>query len=802
MFGSRRQIKVDSVDSNVKHAEGQGECRPDHQVNVTTVPPPTPPDPDSWLPGLTLEPRHREHLRKSGLTDETIQASGIKSADGQQLEALGFAAKDGPAMVIPYPHRTVVGHHRIRPDEARAFQAEAKYRTRPGDGNRLYIPLPTWGAIENTDEVILITEGEKKALAAMQAGYLAVGVPGVYGWLSKAHGVIKDLDLVKWGDRRVVICYDSDVWTNGNVKEALRRLVRELENRGADVRVVLLPHGEAGEKVGVDDYLLEQGPERFAKLVEEALPLADAAIRFIRPGMAPSNLQSTMEFIGRVVGAYPATRDEYANKVARAMVMAEYDRPSKRTLSKVFTQGEKAVARFETGSQGGDGDPPEVVAARFIADVWTHQNGLRTLHLLDGELYAYTGKVYRTINEEDLRLELTRWLQSYKKKITRYLVADVLLNVKALCELPTDTPLPSWINNDATKSNCWIAFEHGLVHIPSAILGTPFIEPHTPAFLTTQIMPFNFSQLARCPRWEQFLQETFAGDQQRIHRLQEWFGAHIDLDLRLEKFALFVGDGGNGKSVVLRVLTGMLGRDNVVAIPLDRLGERFQAGRLHGRAANIVNDLEDTDKAAEGLLKMLVSGEDVTGEFKNKDPFTFTPRARHTFATNAFPRFRDRTEGLWRRLLLYVFDQTVPDEKMDIGLADTIVAAELSGIFNWALAGAKRLRDRGQFTPSEVCDRAMASYKTACNPVATFVNECCEVGPGASAVKRSVYDTYRDWCSANGHKPFSHSGFGRELKRVIPGLTDARPRVEGDRVTEYAGLQLAGCYIPPPRRTW
>ncbi len=752
------------------------------------IPPLPPPDPNSWLPGLTLNARHREHLKLSWLNDETIDASGIKSADSQQLTALGFNPKDGPAMVIPYPNKSFIRHCRIRPDGNRAFEDGAKYRTRAGDTNALYIPLNAWDVTDDTSAQLLVIEGEKKTLAASQAGYVAVGVPGVYGWRSNG-GTIKDLDEFKWRERPVVICFDSDVWSNGDVREALRRLVRELERREADVRAVLLPEGEDGAKVGVDDFLLANGPDEFRKLVDAALPLADAALAFVKPGLSPNRLQMALDFVNRCIGSYPAIRDEYMTKLGQAMESAGYGKQSKRTLSAGITRAMKSVAGLE--SSGGGGDCPENTAVEFLASECRTESGMLTLHLLDGQLYIYEpNSVYREISEDDLKLNIVRWLQANKSQVTTHLVTNVAMNVHALCELPADTPIPSWINNDPSKNNDWLAFEGGLVQMHTAIQGHPQRENHTPAFLTTSKLPFHFMQNAVCPKWEQFLAQTFEGDPGQAARLQEWFGAHIDLDLRLEKFAMFVGEGSNGKSVVLRILAALLGARNIVSIQLDKLGERFQPGRLRGKTANIVSDLEDTDKAAEGLLKMLVSQEEITGEHKNQTPFTFVPKARHTFSTNAFPRFRDRSNGLWRRLLLFVFNNVVPKDQQNIRLADELVGGELPGIFNWALAGAKRLQENGRFSESELCTREADRYRVDCNPVATFIEQCCFTGGENKVQKHLVYESYSDWCKQNGYKAMSNGRFGRELKRLLPDLDETRPRVDGARVAWYDGLRL------------
>lgn len=52
------------------------------------------------------------------------------------------------------------------------------------------------------------------------------------------------------------IVFDSDVIIKPQVHKALSRLKDFLESRGAEVRIVYLPHGEGGKKQGVDDYFV------------------------------------------------------------------------------------------------------------------------------------------------------------------------------------------------------------------------------------------------------------------------------------------------------------------------------------------------------------------------------------------------------------------------------------------------------------------------------------------------------------------------------------------------------------------
>jgi len=128
-------------------------------------------------------------------------------------------------------------------------QGKMRYVQPPGTSARLYAPVvPGRGRV-------VICEGEKKTLAGLQHGLNAVGIGGVWSWISKGHP-IDDLDKIDLDGADVEIVPDSDVWSRLDLLRAIYALGREVEGRGAFVEVVQIP-GEG--KVGLDDYFVSGG---------------------------------------------------------------------------------------------------------------------------------------------------------------------------------------------------------------------------------------------------------------------------------------------------------------------------------------------------------------------------------------------------------------------------------------------------------------------------------------------------------------------------------------------------------------
>nr|MDP9473208.1 DUF3854 domain-containing protein [Chloroflexota bacterium] len=114
---------------------------------------------------------------------------------------------------------------------------------------------------------LFITEGARKADAAVSAGLCCVALLGVWNWRGTNEDggatALPDWEYValkgRCGGRVVYLAFDSDVMTKPAVYGALRRLRSFLQQGGAHVQAIYLPPGADGSKTGLDDYLASGG---------------------------------------------------------------------------------------------------------------------------------------------------------------------------------------------------------------------------------------------------------------------------------------------------------------------------------------------------------------------------------------------------------------------------------------------------------------------------------------------------------------------------------------------------------------
>lgn len=426
-----------------------------------------------------------------------------------------------------------------------------------------------------------------------------------------------------------------------------------------------------------------------------------------------------------------------------------------------------------------DGRP--IVLPINVADAFVQATAEEPYVVHRGIWLRFDGKCYQTTTEDEVSLAILRRMQeapALAPYCKRGFLADALVNLAARTALPHSVELGGWIDGGPLA----VVAQNGIIDVQAYLdeREGEWLLPHDPRLLSTVCLPFSVEEEADCPTWLAVLEKIMPNESTR-RELQKWFGLMMVPDITYQKAAILVGDGSNGKSTVLEILGDLVGRKNCSSVPLERFAERFDLAAMVGKSANIAHEMGELDKTAEGVLKQLISGEEMTFERKHKDPYQARPTARLTFSTNVLPRFADRTDAIWRRLMIFPFNVKIKDNEKDFGILERL-RAELPGIFNWAIHGLDLLKAEG-LTESLEMDNAKTMYREAVNPFLQWAEERIkETGFGVIEVSK-LYEDYRAWCGTHGCHPFASRNFEAEITRHYkkdvkrPGTDGPRPRV-------------------------
>jgi putative DNA primase/helicase len=315
------------------------------------------------------------------------------------------------------------------------------------------------------------------------------------------------------------------------------------------------------------------------------------------------------------------------------------------------------------------------------------------------------------------------------------------------------------------------------------------MQHHSPLFFNTNALSFDYDPEAPAPKyWSRFLNEIWNDDEQAQDTLQELTGLLLTADTSHQKNFMLVGPPRSGKGTIGRVLTALLGRDNVAFPSLASLNTNFGLSPLIGKRLAIVSDArmgtsKDGSTIAERLLS--ISGEDGQQiDRKYQTHWLGRMSVRFLLMTNELPRISDVSTALASRFVLLVMKKSFLG-KEDAGLTDKLMK-ELPGVLNWALDGLDRLRKRGHFVMPNSSKDAIRLFEDLASPTGAFLRDWCEKGPTKREPVKRLYDAWCKWAEVHGHKPGSSALFGRGL-----AAAEARIITRG-RGTDrfYEGVQL------------
>ncbi len=306
----------------------------------------------------------------------------------------------------------------------------------------------------------------------------------------------------------------------------------------------------------------------------------------------------------------------------------------------------------------------------------------------------------------------------------------------------------------------------GLVNLVDGKIAQPAPQQHQ-AKCTRGKYSAERTSFDLAPTWHAFLAKTFAGDQELI----DWMGRAVGMSLialQEEHIVFFCyGGGRNGKSTLLNALMYALG-NYTASIPEDLLIDKGNPDHptgltlLEGARLAIGSEVPRGKAWNEVLIKKLSGGDPITARKMRNDFYAFPPTHKLWLAGNDKPRVRDSSEGMWRRLRLIPFTNTLATGEVDKKLGKKL-EAEADGIVQWAVEGCLQYQRLG-LGDCRAVDDATRTYRAEEDHLGRFLAECCRFEAGLQVTKSAFRAAVSRWCEDDGCKPPGDKEIARALR--------------------------------------
>lgn len=275
-----------------------------------------------------------------------------------------------------------------------------------------------------------------------------------------------------------------------------------------------------------------------------------------------------------------------------------------------------------------------------------------------------------------------------------------------------------------------------------------------------------------------------------IETLREFIGLLMTPVTLYQKILGIVGPKRSGKGTIGRVIRALAGKENVASPTLTSLTNEHGLQGLYQKTVALIGDASinsnqgDTARAVERLKS--ISGEDPQQINPKGKAYIEVDRLRVRFVimANELQKLSDPTGALAGRFIYLLTTQSFYGRE-DVHLEKRLMA-ELPGIFNWALAGYFRLKERGHFIETDAGKEAKAMAEELGSPVISFVREWCVMKEGKQVRTQDLYEAYTRWCQEAGRGKMGRTRFYEEFQRAYPECGRVRVRFETDTNPVFA----------------
>lgn len=264
----------------------------------------------------------------------------------------------------------------------------------------------------------------------------------------------------------------------------------------------------------------------------------------------------------------------------------------------------------------------------------------------------------------------------------------------------------------------------------------------------------NYNNNAPRPtKWLNFLNELLNPDD--IITLQEYLGYCLIQSTALQRMLFLIGSGGEGKSVIGKVLNALMGDNNVYIDKIHELQKnRFKLINLENKLLFIDDDLQTNALNDTGIIKTLITGGKSSLEPKGKPSYNAELYARGLcFGNIPLTALYDHSDGFYRRQIIIRTKHKPSNRATNFFLDQDIIKTELEGVLLWCLDGLHRLINHNFniFISKASEENLQEAKKNAFNFILFLEDpDQLEFDPTSEESATDIYASYCYYCTDNG----------------------------------------------------
>lgn len=344
--------------------------------------------------------------------------------------------------------------------------------------------------------------------------------------------------------------------------------------------------------------------------------------------------------------------------------------------------------------------------------------------------------------------------------------------------------------------------EKGVIHLRNGVylVEDKKLVNFNPQYYATSALPFVYNTEAKAPVFEKFIKDV-SSSKAMEKTLCEIAGCVLSGETSHEKLIMNIGCGANGKSVFLGLLCELLGQDLVTGIPVSEInGNRaFVLHELAGKRLNALHELENgitLEKLFDSNVKRIVTNEPLNAEVKFAGRYQFKPDMNFIVNANYLPDSSDiyPSHALLRRYLVLNWNRKFKPDEQDKNILDKM-KAELSGIFNLALQGLKRLQDNDfVFSAQKESDQFLEDCFKKQYPAYGFVKDCIIPSAGSRVYNDDLNRAFVQWAADHDVdlSDLKIAGRTKAIKKAIKQQGISLGTGRSDRRRWLTGIALKG----------